>query len=133
MKKFFEAVKVAAVMDEADIKGAGATTGYQSIALYRRIAAFLKTGTVAEGKKATLTLMQATSDAGANAKVLKSIESALAGASGNAFTLQIEADVGEFDLANGFKYVAMKAVTDDTVAVTGAGALLLTEARYEPV
>lgn len=133
MNRLLETLKIVDGVNATDIKGAGVVGSYVSVANYRRFFATLQTGTVAEGKKATLTIMQAQDSAGTGAKPLKSVNSALAGVGGAKFLLTLEGSVNELDLANNYAYIAVKAVTDDTVAVPGMGILALGEPRYAPV
>lgn len=131
---FFETTKVAEIVDAADIKGAGVTSSYYSLAQYGRVAAHLKTGTVPQGQTATVTLLQATDAAGTGAKTLKAVASAAAGVGGQAFSLSVEASASELDLANGYGYVAVKVESSEpAAAVTGAAFLIQTEPRYAPV
>lgn len=130
--QFFERNKVTLV-SWSDIKDTGQTSSYVHMGEFRRIAAAIQTGEVAATKKVTLSIMQATASGGTGAKELKKVESAAAGAEGDVFALQIEAVAAELDTANGYEYVAIKAVTDDANAVAAVAAIILSEPRFAPV
>lgn len=126
-RKISELVKVTRAIVDADITAAK-TGGYVSLVDYRQAQAVVTTGTVAATKKVTVQLMQATSSAGAGAKVLGDPVEVVAGTGGEAITVAVEANASQLD--DGFTHIGVQTVSDNATAVIGAAVIIRANGRY---
>lgn len=128
--KISERVQIKQGVTPQDIVG-GKTSAYYSMAGVGRVLAQLTTATVAEGKKATIQLMQAKDAAGTGAKVLGAAVEKVAGVGGEAIFIQAEANASDLDIANGYSYVAVQVSSDNAVAVNGAAILIFGDLAFK--
>lgn len=130
--KLSELVQVKQAVAPQDIVG-GKTSPYYSMSGIGRVLAALTTGTIAQGKKATIQLMQAKDAAGTGTKVLGSaVEKVVADAAGEAIFLTSEAKASDLDLANGYTHVAVQVSSDNATAVNGAAVLIFGDLSFRP-
>lgn len=127
MERINETIDASIVIDSADITTA-VTSPYTSMANYRNVYAKAKSGTVADTKIMTLTLLQAEDDSGTNAKELGTAVT-VTSVGGEELTAEIEALSNEMDTNGDFAYVAVKIESDNASAVTGAVALVFGNKR----
>lgn len=130
--KTLERLKVTRLIEPQDVGTADVTSGYKDVSLSKKAVILASAGAVTAAKILTVQPMQATSAAGANAKVLGAAVTA-AGAGGNAPTeVKIEIDVGnDMDGAGGFKYLAVTLGIDEN-AKLGSAWLVEDERRFTP-
>ena len=87
---------------------------------------------VAQTKKLTVELLQATDAAGAGAKALGSAVEVVAPAGGSKLKALVEAHQSDMDHAGGFKFVAVKISSDNATAILAGSQLILGDLRYRP-
>lgn len=130
--KLSELVQVKQAVVPQDIVG-GKTSAYYSMSGIGRVLAVLTTGTIAQGKKATIQFMQAKDAAGTGAKILGSaVEKVVADAAGENVFLTVEAKASDLDLANGYTHVAVQVSSDNATAVNGAAVLIFGDLSFRP-
>ncbi|MGB9845889.1 MAG: hypothetical protein ACPLRH_00095 [Desulfotomaculales bacterium] len=130
--KLSELIKVQKAVAPADIITAK-TSVYYSMAGIGRVLAVLTTATIAQGKKATIQLMQAKDAAGTGAKALgAAVEKVVTDAAGEAVFLTAEAKASDLDLANGYSHVAVQVSSDNATAVYGAAVLIFGDLSFRP-
>jgi len=116
-----------------DIDTADLTSSYYPVADARRIAAKIFTKTVvAQTKKITIQLLQATAAAGTGSKNLGSVVESIAPTGGSKLNALVEAQVSDMDINGGFNHVAVKVGSDNGAAVIAGCVLLLGDKRYMP-
>ena len=116
--------------------GSGATisSGWSPSYLFGQIQAIIQTGAIAAGGSVTAQLYQATSAAGAGAKVLtgKATSTALTNAANPTDTVvEINVKGEEFDVTNGFAYVQLQ-ITSTGAASLASGLILGHDPRELP-
>lgn len=128
--KISERVRAEVGLATADID-TPATGPWYPAANARRIRALLVTGAPSTGKKAKLELLQAQDGSGTGAKELvPAVESAAAESGQTEIFLQAEAQSSDFDEANGFAFVAVKASTDNGAELNASAVLEFADERY---
>jgi len=121
--KISERIQIKEAVTPQDIATADVTSVYYDMKGIGRVAAALTTGTIAEGKKATVQLMQAKDDQGTGAKVLGDAVEVLAGTGGAELLVIAEATAAEMD--DDFTHIAVKVGSDDPNATPPEGAAIL--------
>jgi len=123
--KITERVQIKEAVTPQDIATADVTSAYYDMKGKGRVVAVLTTSTIAEGKKATVQLMQAKDDQGTDAKALGTAVEVVAGTGGGKLLVTAEATAAEMDHANSYSYVGVKVGTDDPNATPPEGAAIL--------
>lgn len=129
--KLSERIEVSVAIDAADIAASDLTSGYVEAKYFNRALAVLKTGVLADTKKATIEFVQAKNASGLDAKILGAQTVFVAGSGGAAATIEAEVDLDKIDGDGGFTHIAVKVGSDGT-SITGAVALVLGDYRYRP-
>jgi hypothetical protein len=128
--KLTELVQVRQAIIPQDIVD-GKTSAYYSMKGMGRVLAVLTTAIIAQGKKATIQLMQAKDSAGTGAKALgAAVEKVAADAAGEAIFLMVEAKASDLDLANGYSHVAVQVSSNNATAVNGAAVLIFGDLAF---
>lgn len=129
-RKLTEVVKFVQAITPQDI-ATDRTSAYQPMKDVGRVVATANIATVAEGKKATIQILQAKDSSGTGAKALSALVEDTAGTGGEAMYLKVEAEAADMD--DGFTHVAVQVTSDTAVAVIGSADLLFGDFRYNPV
>lgn len=123
--KISERVLIKEAVPPQDIATADVTSAYYSMKGVGRVLAALTTATIAEGRNATVQLMQAKDDQGTDAKALGDLVTVTAGVGGENLLVTAEATAAEMDHANGYTHVAVRVGSDDPNAAPPDGAAIL--------
>lgn len=128
--KLSERLRVISAITPQDIDTADVTSAYVKLDHHRRVMAVVNTASLAQGKKLTVQLKQATAAVGTGAKNLGAAVEVVAGSGGGAVSAIAEAMAEELDTANGYAYVAVTVGTDAGSATDGAAFLILGDGRF---
>jgi hypothetical protein len=108
------------------------TGAYVDVSGAQRVLGFINAGTVAQTKKITAKFIQAKDAAGTGAKDLGTAQDTIAPTGGAALSPTIEAKIEDLDSANGYKFVALYALSDNATAVNAGGTIILSGNRFNP-
>jgi hypothetical protein len=130
--KLSERTKVVHGVINADVVTPRTGATFYDASEYRRFRALAITNTVAATKVVTVELLQATSAAGANAKLLGTLATYTAPSGGGLGLVQADAEVDQLDVENGFKFVGVRVDSDNSSPLIGAVVLELGDGRFAP-
>lgn len=129
--KISEALRIEQGVLNADI-ATDRTSSYYDASGFRRFAAKVFAKDVNSDKNVTVQLLQATDSSGTGAKALSSLVTVLSDDSPSGDVEAIaEAQDTDFDVANGFKYIAVQLTSDDTTVLANAN-LIMAGGRFGP-
>lgn len=129
--KISEALRIEQGVLNADI-ATDRTSAYYDASGFRRFAAKVFAKDVNSDKNVTVQLLQATDSSGTGAKALSSLVTVLSDDSPSGDVEAIaEAQDTDFDVANGFKYIAVQLTSDDTTVLANAN-LIMAGGRFGP-
>lgn len=105
---------------------------YLDVSAAQRILAAINTGIVAQTKTVTVQLMQAQDATGTGAKLLGTATVLTAPTGGATLPTNIDVKIGDLDHNNGFGFVAVQLLSNNSTAVYAGAMLVEGSNRYNP-
>ncbi|MFT9116559.1 MAG: hypothetical protein ABF497_05465 [Sporolactobacillus sp.] len=131
MKPLYKRVKIDTAVLAQALDNTSSSGAFFDLSHYRKALIVLEVGAMADTKTATVSLKQASTSAGTDAKAIDGATATItaAGAKTSARAL-LEIDASDLDINNGFGYISVTVATTDTTTVSAT--LIRGDGRFEP-